>query len=127
MKYYLKTATEAEMMEALSCLEVDGVIPSDTQEYSLVILGKLEKPTVYGVTGQQTVDTFPDAYTDPETGEIVLGDPVPVVVDVTGVISPAQPIEGYHANYNQKNGDAPEQILAIALDPPPKNVLFDWI
>lgn len=131
MKYYLRTDTEAEMLAALSCLaDVGGFVATDTEDYTLVILGNLEKPPVYGVTGQQTVDTFPDAYTDPETGEIVLGDPVPVVVDVTGVIEPAVPLSGFHANYQQLSGnpgDLPEAIAAIVLNPEPGNPLVDWI
>jgi len=130
MKYYLRTDTEAQMMAALECLKVDGVIPTDTQDYSLVILGRLEKPPVYGVTGQQTVETFPDSTVDPETGEIVLGDPVPVVVDETGVVTPAVPLSGFHANYQQLSGnpgDLPETIATIVLNPEPGNPLVDWI
>lgn len=127
MKYYLKTNTEAEMIAALSCLEIDGIIPTDTEDYSLFVIGKLEKPPVYGVIGEQTVETFPDSYVDPETDELILGEPVAIVTDVTGVISPAESLPGFHANYIQLQGEIPPELLAISLDPAPNKVLVDRI
>jgi hypothetical protein len=121
---YLRTNTKAEMTQALSVLQhIDGNLVTDTLDYSVTVIGKLQTQPVYGVTGQQTVDTFPDSHTDPETGEIILGDSVPVTVDVTGIITPAKDIPGFHANYVQLQGETPPEILAIALNPDPANPL----
>ncbi len=121
--HYLKAADKAAMDAALAVYhDEEGNLVPQTEDYFLDVVGTLVKPPVMEQTGTQTVFTYPNAGID-ENGDWQNGDPVEVEVPVYTEVAPAQTLSGYHANLYIINGEVPESLLPLVLDPPPETPL----